>query len=179
MKSKKSDPDPRLIREKGQSLVEFALAFTFVILPLSLIFIESAVLLYTYVSLTNAAREGVRAGSVYLYAGDPGPDTSLADAGRNAAVAAAVGGTIGPLVERPPDCNGTADKTTCNVGYASVDGSSGTPGFADPLRSTEAMTVTVTHVHPILFGALGSTVDLGAQSSMRIEPSTIITGASP
>jgi hypothetical protein len=41
------------------------------------------------------------------------------------------------------------------------------------------MTVTLTYVHPLLFGALGSTIDLQARSSMIIEPAAIISGTLP
>lgn len=160
--------------EEGQSLVEFALVLTFVIIPFTLVFIEASVLLYEYVALTNAAREGARAGSIYIYIGDPGTTTTLADAGRNNAVASTVQGTIGPLIPTPTDCNATANETVCKISY----GSSGAPGFTDPLRSSAPLTVTLTYTHPLLFGALGNAVSLQAQASMEIEPSSVIT-ASP
>jgi hypothetical protein len=165
----------KLMEEDGQSLVEFALALIFVIIPLTLVIIESAVMLYSYVALTNAAREGVRAGSVYLFVGDPGGTTTAPDAGRSAAVALAVQDTIGPLVTAPADCNGTAGTTTCQIAY----GPPITTLFTDSLRSTEGMTVTLNYVHPLLFGALGSTIDLQARSSMIIEPAAIISGTLP
>jgi Flp pilus assembly protein TadG len=161
-------------RERGQSLVEFALVFTFIIVPLTLVIIETGALLYQYVALTNAAREGARAGSIYLYIGDPGGSTAAPDAGRGAAVANSVGSTIGPLIAPPPDCSGTAATTTCQIVY----GPSSAP-IPDPLRSTDVMTITLTHTHPFLFGALGSKVDLKAQASMRIEPSAVISGTGP
>ena len=165
----------KLAEEDGQSLVEFALALIFVIIPVTLVIIESAVMLYSYVALTNAAREGVRAGSVYLFVGDPGGTTAAPDAGRSAEVAEAVQNTIGPLVVAPADCNGTAGTTTCQISY----GPPVTTFSTDPLRSTEGITVTLTYVHPLLFGALGGTLNLRARSSMIIEPSAIISGTLP
>jgi Flp pilus assembly protein TadG len=158
-------------RESGQSLVEFALALMFVILPMLMIFIETSVILYKYVALNNAAREGARAGSIYLYVGDPGGSYAAPDAGREAFVTTNVGQTLRPLVALPPDCNGgTGSSTTCQISY----GPSSSP-FFDPLRSTDAMTVTLAHRHSFLFGALGNEMQLRARSSMRIEPSTVIT----
>lgn len=157
--------------ETGQSLVEFALVLIFIIIPFTFAFIEASTVLYKYVALTNSAREGVRTGSIYLYVGDPGGSTAAPDAGRSAAVSGAISHTLGPLFVAPPDCNGTTATTTCQITY----GPSSAP-IPDPLRSTEPFTVTITHTHPFLFGALGSSIDLHAQASMRIEPSSVITG---
>jgi len=162
------------IEESGQSLVEFALVLIFVILPLTMVFIEASVLLYKYVALSNAAREGARAGSIYLYVGDPGNSPSAPDTSRGAAISSAVGGTVGPLMPSPPDCAGTSSTTTCQISYAP----SSAP-IPDPLRSTDAMTVTLAHTHSFLFGALGSDLTIQARSSMRIEPSTVISGTGP
>lgn len=161
-------------RNQGQSIVEFALVLAFVILPFTMVFIESSVMLYEYVALTNASREGARAGSIYLYVGDPGNSSAAPDAGRSAAVSNAVQRTVGPLMAPPPDCDGTSSDTTCQIIY----GPSTAP-IPDPLRSTDSMTVTVVHIHPFLFGALGQEIDIRAQSSMRIEPSSVISGTSP
>ena len=155
--------------ETGQSLVEFALVLIFIIIPFTFAFIEASTILYKYVALTNSAREGVRTGSIYLYIGDP--TSGDPDAGRSAAVSDAINHTLGPLFVTPPDCDGTSATTTCQITY----GPSLAP-IPDPLRSTEALTVTITHTHPFLFGALGSSIDLQAQASMRIEPSSVISG---
>jgi len=160
--------------EAGQALVEFALVLIFIILPLTLIFIEVSIVLYEYVALTNAAREGARAGSIYLFIGDPGGSPAVPDTGRSAAVATAVSSTIGPLIAPPPDCDGTTSTTTCRITY----GVSGAP-IPDPLRSTDAMTVTVAHSHTLLFGALGGEIGLQAQANMKIEPSAVISGTGP
>jgi hypothetical protein len=161
-------------QEKGQTLVEFALVLIFIILPLTLIFIEVSIVLYEYVALTNAAREGARAGSVYLFIGDPGGSPSVPDTGRSATVATAVSATIGPLIPPPPDCDGTTSTTTCHITY----GVSGAP-IPDPLRSTDAMTVTVAHTHTLLFGAFGGQLELQARANMKIEPSAVISGTGP
>jgi hypothetical protein len=160
--------------ESGQSLVEFALVLIFVILPVTMIFVEASVLLYEYVALTNAAREGAHAGSIYLYVGDPGGSSSAPDAGRSAAVSDAAQATLAPLIAPPPDCSSTSSVTTCWITY----GPSSAP-IPDPLRSTDAFTVSITHTHALLFGTLGSHIELRARSSMRIEPSTVISSTGP
>ncbi|MEW5958798.1 MAG: TadE/TadG family type IV pilus assembly protein [Chloroflexota bacterium] len=173
----KPEASERDKRQQGQSLVEFALVLIFVIIPLTFALIETSVLLYKYVALSNAAREGVRAGSVYLFVGDPGGSSAAPDAGRSAAVVDSVRGTVGPLIVPPPDCNGTGAGTICQITY----GPSSFPiaSIENLLRSTDVMTVTITHTHPFLFGALGGAIDLNAQATMRIEPSTVISGAGP
>lgn len=160
--------------ESGQSLLEFALVLIFIILPLTMIFIETSVILYKYVALTNAAREGARAGSIYLYVGDPGGSSAAPDAGRSAVVATMVQDAVGPLIPPPPDCAGTSSSTRCQIVY----GPASAP-IPDPLRSTDAMTVTVAHTHSFLFGSLGNQIDIQARSSMRIEPSTVISATGP
>lgn len=163
--------------EEGQSLVEFALVMIFIIMPVTFVLIETSVLLYKYVAMTNAAREGVRAGSIYLFVGDPAGSTAAPDAGRSAKVAESVRSLVGPIVAPPSDCNATSGSTVCQIAY----GPSSMPiGSIDNLvRSTDIMTVSISHTHRFLFGALGSSIDLQTQASMRIEPSTVISGTGP
>ena len=161
-------------QENGQSLVEFALVTIFVIIPFTLALIETSVIMYKYVTLTNAAREGTRAGSIYLYVGDPSGSSAAPDAGRSSTINTHVKSTLAPLIVAPPDCNGTAATTTCQITYGPP-----TAPIPDPLRSTDTFTVTLVHIHPFLFGALGGDIDLQAQASMRIEPSSVISGTGP
>ena len=170
----------KIPHEKGQSLVEFALVLAFIIIPVTFVFIETSVILYKYVTLTNAAREGARTGSIYLYMGNPdnaacvstpnvgdpcGPDNA-----RSAAVADSVGTTVGPLMPPPPDCNGAGSLTSCQITYGPP-----TAPIPDPLRSTDALTITVVHTHSVLFGAVGEQISLRSQANMRIEPSVVIS----
>jgi hypothetical protein len=131
-------------------------------------------MLYKYVTLTNAAREGARAGSIYLYVGDPGGSFAAPDAGRSASVVANINTTLGPTIAPVSDCDNPSQFTTCQITY----GASSSP-ITDPLRATDPMTVTLIHTHSILFGALGSNVSLQSQASMRIEPSSVISGTGP
>ena len=162
------------MEEEGQALVEFALVLIFILIPVTFVLIETSVMLYKYVALTNAAREGARAGSIYLYVGNPAESFAGPDTGRNAAVATTVAQSLGPLIVQSPDCAGTVADTICQISYDPA-----TIAKLDPLRSSDVMTVTITHTHSFLFGALGSEIDLRAQASMRIEPSVIISDTSP
>jgi len=160
--------------EAGQSLVEFALVMVFIIIPLVFGLIEASIILYKYITLTNAAREGARAGSIYLFVGDPGDSAAAPDAGRNTAVVANINTTLGPTIAPVSDCDTSGAITTCQLVYR--DSIAPIP---DPLRATDPLTVTLTHTHSILFGALGSEVSLQAQASMRIEPSSVISATGP
>jgi len=69
--------------EAGQSLVEFAM----VLMPLMLILlgiIQFGFVFNSYVTITNAAREGARTGTVYIY--DAGYSKSQNDLARNNAI---------------------------------------------------------------------------------------------
>lgn len=65
-RSSPSAADPRAGNERGQALVEFAA----VLLPLVLVLvgiIQSGFLFSGYIGISNAAREGARAGTIYEY----------------------------------------------------------------------------------------------------------------
>ena len=66
LRSSTSAADPRAGHERGQALVEFAA----VLLPLVLVLvgiIQSGFLFSGYIGISNAAREGARAGTIYEY----------------------------------------------------------------------------------------------------------------
>ena len=170
---KRSLPN-QLTAEDGQSLVEFALVTIFIITPLLFGIIEGSMLMYKYVSLANAAREGARTGSIYLYVGDPGGSSAAADAGRSAAIYTSIDETLAPGIVEPVDCNGSGGVTSCQITYDVAS-----PSADALLRSTSPLTVTLTHTHSILFGAFGGELNMQAQASMKIEPSTVVSGAGP
>ena len=47
--------------QRGQALVEFALVLLFIILPLTFVLVDGSLMLFTYVEVTNGAREAARA----------------------------------------------------------------------------------------------------------------------
>ena len=84
---------------RGQSLVEFALVLT----PLFLVLlgiIQFGFIFNTYVTLTNAAREGARSGTVFIC--DPGDSKDQNDLARNEVIRAAVVGSMNLLATTAP-----------------------------------------------------------------------------
>jgi Flp pilus assembly protein TadG len=83
----------------GQSLVEFALVLT----PLFLVLlgiIQFGFIFNTYVTLTNAAREGARSGTVFIC--DPTDSKDQNDLARNESIRAATVGSMNLLATTAP-----------------------------------------------------------------------------
>lgn len=94
---------PRVPRDRparGQSLVEFAL----VLMPLFMILlgiIQFGFVFNSYVTLTNATREGARTGTVYVYDGTN--SKSYNDTQRNNAIKSALLASMNLLVKTSPN----------------------------------------------------------------------------
>jgi len=152
-------------RDSGQSMVEFAL-----ILPLLIMFlvgiVELGILLNVYIGMTNMAREGARAGSVYQYTGTAPTNTQPIeqqalpiDQQRTLYISSVLTSTINPIIS----------PTTLTVTVTYLPS---TP--TDPYRAGDTVTVALEHQHPLFFGLLGpKTITLRATSAMRIEPGAI------
>jgi Flp pilus assembly protein TadG len=146
----------------GQSMVEFAL-----ILPLLVAFlfgiIELGVLFNVYIGMTNMAREGARAGSVYQYTGTAPTnsgtvDTQAApiDQQRLLYISSILTDTINPII--------SPTTLTVTVTYP-------TTPITDPYRAGDTLNVALEHDEPLFFGFLGpKKITLRATSAMRIEP---------
>jgi Flp pilus assembly protein TadG len=96
---------PRRDIARGQSLVEFAL----VLVPLLLLIlgvIQFGLIFNSYVTMTNAAREGARTGTIYVY--DRGCSKAQNDMRRNEAVRAAVVSSMNLLSKTAPQFSNTA-----------------------------------------------------------------------
>lgn len=127
--------------EKGQALVEFVF-----VLPLFLVLVLAVVDfgmgLHTWISVTNGAREGARLGSVQA--------------------------TAGEIETKVREVTNTLDQAKLTVTTTNAQGDSG-----------EAVTVEVDYQYDlitplggiigVLGGSIGSTLDLSAQSEMRLE----------
>lgn len=90
---------------RGQSLVEFSL----VLIPLFILLlgiIQFGFIFNTYVTMTNAAREGARTGTVYVY--DRNCTKSQNDALRNEAIRAALVSSMNLLSKTAPQFSTTA-----------------------------------------------------------------------
>lgn len=148
--------------EAGQALVEFALVLLFVILPLTFVLVDGAMTLYTQAALTNAAREGARAGSIYQTTTAPSgtfdQQWSAIDAARLAYVRQEIQRMIGPLIP--------FSSCTTTIAYSPA-----TPDLGNPYRELDALTVTLACPRQLFFGLIGtSQITLQVQATMRIEP---------
>ena len=148
-------------RRRAQSMVEFAL-----IVPLLLVLmfgiIELGIMFSVYIGMTNSAREGARAGSVYQYEGTPFTENSVAniktvDDERLTYLSQVITDTINPLVD-------PTTQLTQTVTYSPT-----TP--LTPYRTADTINVQLEHDHPLFFGLFGDQkITIRATSAMRIEP---------
>ncbi len=158
-----------LHKESGQALVEFALVLMFVILPFTFVLIDGAMTLFSQAAITNAAREGARAGSISL-----GPEplvtqtfaqqVAAADAERANDVQQEAERLISPLLWFP--------SCTTTITY-----SPGTPVLGNPSREFDSINVRLSCPRRLFFGLAGAyEIMLEAQSTMQIEPAAVKTG---
>lgn len=108
---------PRCVRrwfthsaERGQALVEFAVVVTPLILIVVAI-IQFGLLYGAHVTLTNAAREGARAGTIYVY--DRNHTAYWNDAHRCAAILDAATASFGMLDDASPHFNAPLSGGAC------------------------------------------------------------------
>jgi len=157
-----------LVHEAGQSLVEFALVTLFVILPVTFGIIDGSILFYKWVTLTNGAREGARAGAIYHYDGnEPSGDRdtmeNVIDPARKNVITQTVEAMVKPLVSIQ-DLQVTYPDNPCIQ--------QGSWEFCNVYRSGDLVTVAITHTHTSIVGlviGLGK-INLTASATMRIEP---------
>lgn len=110
---------PRLRRRAGgQSLVEFAL----VLIPLFIILlgiIQFGFVFNAYVTLTNAAREGARIGTVYVY--DSSLSKSQNDLARNEAIRTSLINSMNLLTKTSPNFSTTSTWTQSSLTFTNGD----------------------------------------------------------
>ncbi len=154
----------------GQALIEFALVLLFVILPLMFVLTDGAMTLYTYSVLTNAAREGARAGSIYQIGTPPSFNLPFADqvaaidSARESFIRQEMQQQIGPLVSF----------SQCNMPHPIYNPDP--PELGNTFREMDSMSIRLECPRRLLFGLIGTgQITLTAQSTMRIEPG----GAAP
>ena len=103
---------------RGQSLVEFAL----VLLPLFLLvlgIIQFGLVFNTYVTMTNAAREGARSGTIYVY--DRTLTKAQNDAARNAVIRTQVLAAMNLQAKTAPQFAGGATWTQSGTTFTNGD----------------------------------------------------------
>jgi Flp pilus assembly protein TadG len=104
--------------ERGQSLVEFAL----VLMPLFIILlgiIQFGFVFNSYVTITNATREGARTGTIYMY--DPSLSKAQNDVARNNAVKTALTSSMNLLGKVAPNFTTSGSWTQSGLTYTNGD----------------------------------------------------------
>ena len=173
--------EPRLARQQeqsGQALVEFALVLVFVILPFMFVLTDGAFTLYTYAMLTNAAREGARAASIYQTSTlQSGPDVcayrGVIDAERvdhfrqDAQRLAGTLVSFQTCVVQPPVYVPDDPSDACTK----------SPETIDAFREMQPISWQLDCPRRLFFGLIGtSQITLTAQATMRVEPGGVATG---
>jgi len=105
-------------RARGQSLVEFAL----VLVPLLLLIlgvVQFGLIFNSYVTMTNAAREGARTGTVYVY--DRTLTKAQNDTARNAAIRTSVLASMNLLAKTSPQFAGGSTWTASGTTFTNGD----------------------------------------------------------
>ena len=157
-------------RQRGQSLAEFALVLT----PLMLVLLgilQMGLILNAYVTISNATREGARAATVYLY--DRTQSKATNDANREQAARTALRQAMGILSTNPPQL-ATSDLV---VSYP-CDGASPPPNCAptsEP-RSGQYVSVRTTYHLDILIPLIGELLpkDAGGRLAMTAQVTMVI-----
>jgi Flp pilus assembly protein TadG len=103
---------------RGQSLVEFALVLV-PLLVLVLGIIQFGLIFNSYVTMTNAAREGARSGTIYVY--DRTLSKAQNDAARNAVIRTQVLAAMNLLATTAPQFAGGSTWTQSGTAYTNGD----------------------------------------------------------
>jgi Flp pilus assembly protein TadG len=129
-------------RARGQSLVEFAL----VLVPLMLLIlgvIQFGLIFNSYVTMTNAAREGARSGTIYVY--DRTLSKAQNDAARNAVIRTQLLATMNLLSKTSPQFAGGSTWTQSGLTFTNGDLSItyAVPGGVTDSDARSGQTITV------------------------------------
>lgn len=160
----------------GQSLVEFSL----VLMPLFLILlgiIQFGFIFQSYVTMTNAARDAARLGTVYVY--DRTLVTKAAnDLARNETIRAQVMSSMNVLGTTSPHFTTSGTWTQSGlvftngdlvVTYSIPDGSNGDPAVTDSdTRSGERITVSATYHQDLVIPLIAALLPKDANGRMGL-----------
>jgi Flp pilus assembly protein TadG len=174
-------------RARGQSLVEFAL----VLMPLFLLIlgvVQFGLIFNSYVTVTNAAREGARTGTIYVY--DRGCTKAQNDMRRNEAIRTALLASMNLLSKAAPQFATTAASgTSCAIsGGWTASGTTFTNGdmtiaYVLPAGVTESdprvgqtITVRATYHQDLIIPMIGALLpqDAGGRLALPGEVTMVI-----
>jgi len=142
----------------GQSLVEFALVLTPVMLVL-LGVIQFGFIFNSYVTLTNATREGARDGTIYIF--DRSRSKSQNDTSRNDAIKTTVLASMNLLSKSAPQFTTGNSWTSSNNGLTFTEGDlvityTIPAGITDSSpRTGEQITITATYHQDLIIPFIG------------------------
>ena len=164
--------------QRGQALVEFALVLLFIILPVTFVLVDGALMLFTYSEVTNAAREAARAAAIYQYTCTSSPcatDPSYTFAQQYALIDTGRANYVDNYFN-------SEDRRWLSVmiGYGNcntqITYSPNPPidpvlNVPNPYREMDSVTVKLQCPRRLLFGLVAtSQITLTASATMRIEP---------
>ncbi len=173
--------------QRGQALVEFALVLMFIILPFTFVLVDSAVMLFTYAEVTNAAREAARAASIYQYQCPPSPspcatDPSYTSAQQQTMVDTARRSYVDTYFQSEdsrwlsaligyPQCD-------VHIDYPDNPQESGSDVY-HVYRETDSLILRLACPRKLLFGLVSTNqITLTGSATMRIEPGGCAAGTS-
>ena len=167
--------------ERGQSLVEFSL----ILMPLFLILlgiIQFGFIFNTYITMTNAARDAARIGTVYVYDRTSGATKATNDLARNETIRAQVKSSMNGLSIAAPrfTTSTTWVKTTSGttttytngdlvITYAIPDGTGGDPVVTDSdPRTGQRITVSATYHQDLIIPLISILLPKDAGGRMQL-----------
>ena len=161
--------------ERGQSLVEFSL----ILMPLFLVLlgiIQFGFIFNTYVTMTNAARDAARIGTVYVY--DRTLTKAQNDLARNDSIKAQVLNSMNGLGQTAPHFTTSGTWTQSGltftngdlvITYDVPDGSDGTPAVTDSdPRTGERITVNATYHQDLIIPLISALLPKDANGRMGL-----------
>ncbi len=169
--------------QRGQALVEFALVLMFIILPLTFVFVDGAIMLFTYAEVTNAAREAARAAAIYQCGA---PTTPAVGCTLNATqtFAQQIAQIDAARLSYVDQYFQVEDRRWLSalIGYPqctrSITYSPSTPDMGNPYREFDALTLTISCPRRLFFGLVGTdSIQLTSRATMKIEPGGLYPGA--
>ncbi len=172
--------------QRGQALVEFALVLMFVILPFTFVLVDSAVMLFTYAEVTNAAREAARAASIYQYQCPPSPspcatDPAYTSTQQQAMIDTARRSYVDTYFQSEDSrwLSALIGYPQCNVQINYPDNSQDSAGIIHVYREMDSLVLSLQCPRQLLFGLVSTNqITLTASATMRIEPGGCTAGTS-
>jgi Flp pilus assembly protein TadG len=162
-------PAPAPDRARGQSLVEFALVLV-PLLMLILGIVQFGLIFNSYVTMTNAAREGARTGTIYVY--DRTLSKAQNDTARNAAIRTSVLASMNLLSKVSPQFAGgstwTANGTTYTNGDLTITYAVPAGVTESDARTGQTITVRATYHQDLIIPMIAALLPADANGRLAL-----------